>query len=184
MNTKHPTALFTTILLVALAGFAWQMARAQPIVELQRAANQNAQGGTSLRAVANVNGSRLDASARQRLVSDGQGNVKAAGARSFATAAGGQGTTSARLRRQADGSVDASRQGSVTTADGGSAQRETTYTRNADGQGSAERSTSATNARTGVTYEGSATWTRGQGRSRSGTCTDAAGNAVTCGSAR
>lgn len=117
-------------------------------------------------------------------VVNGQRHVVAGGAGSYSTAAGGQGSRSTRFKRQADGSIDASRQGSVTTANGGSADRDTSYTRNADGSASAERSTSATNARTGVSYDGSTRWTQGQGLTRSGTCTDAAGHTVTCGSAR
>jgi len=53
-----------------------------------------------------------------------------------------------------------------------------------DGQGNLNASSTATNANTGVTYDGSTTYTKGSGISRSAGCTDAAGNAVTCGSAR
>jgi hypothetical protein len=181
MNSNR---LFTTITFVAVAGFAWQMAQAQPIVNGQRVTGQTAQGGPALRAVGSVNGSHVDAAGQRRLAGDGQGNVAAAGGGSYSTAAGGQGARSTRFKRQDDGSVDASRQGSLTTANGGTAARDASYTRNADGGASAERNTSATNARTGVSYDGSTTWTKGQGLSRSGSCTDASGNTVTCGSAR
>lgn len=83
--------------------------------------------------------------------SDGQGNVSASGSGGFATSSGVMG------RR------------------GGS------FARNADGSVSAERNTTATNANTGVGFDGSTTYTKGSGVSRSASCTDAAGNSVTCG---
>ena len=183
MNTMNHTRILVTSGF-ALLGAAWQVAHAQPVVNGQRTASQTAQGGPALRAYGSTSGSHLDAAGGRRLVGDGQGNVAAAGAGSYSTAAGGQGSRSTRFKRQDDGSIDASRQGSVTTANGGSADRDTSYTRNADGSASAERSTSATNARTGVSYDGSTRWTKGEGLTRSGTCKDAAGNTVTCGSAR
>lgn len=151
----NPTRLFTTVAFVALAGFAWQLAQAQPLVNGQR-----------------------------RVTSDGQGNGTAVGGGRFEAANGAQGQRGARVKRSADGSVNADAQGSLTTANGGTAERDAHYTRNADGSASASRSTSATNARTGVSYDGSTTWTKGQGLSRSGSCKDASGNTVTCGSAR
>ena len=55
----------------------------------------------------------------------------------------------------------------------------------ADGStASATRNTTATNANTGVSYDGSTTWTKGSGFSRSGSCTDSGGNTVTCGTQR
>jgi hypothetical protein len=151
----NPNRLFAAVAFVALAGFAWQTAQAQP----------------------QVNGQR-------RVTSDGQGNGTAVGAGRFEAANGAQGQRSGRVKRNADGSVDAHAQGSLTTANGGTAARDAQFTRNADGSASASRNTSATNARTGVSVDGSTTWTKGQGLSRSATCTDAAGNTVTCGAAR
>jgi hypothetical protein len=100
------------------------------------------------------NGANVDAAGARRLVTDGQGNVNANANSAFSTANGSTGSTSKR------------------------------FTRNADGSASGERSTTATNANTGVTYNGSTTYTKGEGVSRSGGCTDAAGNNVTCGAAR
>jgi hypothetical protein len=92
------------------------------------------------------------AAAMQRgVVTDGQGNLKAGSASGFTTASGGQGA------------------------------RTTQFTRSADGTASGERNATATNASTGVTFDGTATYTKGSGVSRSASCTDAAGNTVTCG---
>jgi hypothetical protein len=100
------------------------------------------------------NGANVDAGGSRRLVTDGQGNVNANANSAFSTANGSSGSTSKR------------------------------FTRSADGGASGERSTTATNANTGVSYNGSTTYTQGSGFSRSGSCTDAAGNTVTCRAAR
>ncbi len=106
------------------------------------------------RSAGTFNGSNVDAAGARRLITDGNGNVVANGNSGFSTANGSTGSTSKR------------------------------FTRNADGTASGERNTTATNANTGVTYNGGATYTKGEGVSRSGGCTDASGKSVTCGSAR
>jgi hypothetical protein len=82
------------------------------------------------------------------------------------------------------GNVDAGAASAFTTANGSHGQRTTRVSRSADGTASAERNTSATNANTGVTFDGSTTYTKGSGVSRSASCRDANGNTVTCGSGR
>jgi hypothetical protein len=129
-------------------------AHAEPAAQGQRAARQTAQGGVTARSAGAVNGAHVDAAGQRRLLSDGQGNVGASS--SYA----------------------------LTTASGSNASGSTRFTRSANGTAAAKRSRTATNARTGVTYQGSTTYTQGSGISRSGGCTDAAGNSVTCGAAR
>lgn len=124
-------------------------------------------------------------SARGRVSGDGQGNVHGAAGSGFNTAAGGQGLRTRSFDSHADGSVTARNQASVSTANGGSASSQASYTRSAGGSSaSGQRSTSVSNARTGVTFDGSTTYTKGSGVSRSASCTDAAGNTVTCGANR
>jgi hypothetical protein len=82
------------------------------------------------------------------------------------------------------GNVNANANSAITTANGSSGASSKRFTRNADGSASGERSSTATNANTGVTWNGSTTYTKGEGVSRSGGCTDAAGNTVACGAAR
>jgi hypothetical protein len=182
---KHPTMNhFGWIAAACVALAAWNVAQAQPLLNGQRTAGQNAQGGPAARAAGSINGSALDAAGSRRLVGDGQGNVAAGSSGAYTTDSGAQGARSTRFKRNDDGSASAKRQGNLTTANGSTAARDASYTRNADGSASAERSTSATNANTGVTYDGSATWTKGEGISRSGSCKDASGKTVTCGSQR
>jgi hypothetical protein len=113
------------------------------------------------------------------------GNVAATSSGAFTTTNGAEGARSLRFKRSDDGSVDASGQRHV-SGDNGSAKRSTSYTRDADGNASGERSTTATNANTGATVDASTTYTKGSGSGlgRSASCKDAAGNSVTCGSAR
>lgn len=119
-----------------------------------------------------------------RIVGDGNGHGIAQRGGTFTTANGAQGGRSQRLVRTEDGAVNASSRAGV-SGDNGSAASSKTVTRSADGSSaSAERNTSATNNNTGVTYDGSTTWAKGSGVSRSGSCKDSAGNTVTCGSQR
>jgi hypothetical protein len=92
---------------------------------------------------------------------------------------------------------------SGTGADGGSFSRSGSRTRSADGDRTASRQTSASGARgnyvastsradgtvshgttvigaNGNTYQGQTSYTRGQGFSHTGTCTNAQGQAIQC----
>jgi hypothetical protein len=82
------------------------------------------------------------------------------------------------------GNVDAAAGSGFVTANGVRGQRSVRYTRSSDGTASAERNTTATNPNTGVTFDGSTTYTKGSGASRNASCTDASGNAVNCGKSR
>jgi hypothetical protein len=120
--------------------------------------------------------------ARGGVNGDGQGNVQGAAGSSFSTAAGGQGLRSSGFKRGADGSLTAGNSASVTAANGGSAERNGYFTRSADGTATGSRGTTVTNANTGVTFDGSTSYTQGSGVSRSASCKDASGNTVSCGS--
>jgi hypothetical protein len=120
--------------------------------------------------------------ARGGVNADGQGNVHGAAGNGFSTAAGGQGLRTSKFNRSADGSLAASNNASVTTANGGSAERNGSFSRSTDGTASGWRDTTVTNASTGVTFNGSTSYTQGSGVSRSASCKDASGNTVSCGS--
>jgi hypothetical protein len=128
--------------------------QAEPLLQGKRIVTDNANGGLAVRSAGSVNGSQVDAAGQRRLLTDGNGNLSANGSSAF------------------------------TTTNGSSGSRSTRVTRSADGSASGERSTTATNAETGVTFNGSTSYTKGSGASRSASCTDASGKTVTCGSAR
>jgi hypothetical protein len=131
----------------------------------------------------NAQGSNGALAAQRGLVADGQGIVNAGSAGAFNTA-NGQGLRTSKFQRSSDGSINASSQANANGTNG-SASSSSSFTRSADGSSaSGSRNTSVTNANTGVSYDGSTTYTKGSGFSRSGSCTDASGNTVTCGSAR
>jgi hypothetical protein len=179
MNTRfHATVL--AIAGAAVVAFAAPSARADGL-HVRSAATQTAQGGLAGRQSVSTDGNLGAAAGQRRVIGDGQGNVNGASHSAFTTDGGTQGSRSARYDRNADGSASASNNASAIGRDGGSAERSGSYTRNADGTASGQRSTSVTNANTGVTVDGSTTYTKGSGFSRSATCTDAAGNAVSCG---
>lgn len=119
-----------------------------------------------------------------RVVGDGSGHGIAQRGGTFTTANGAEGGRSQRFVRGEDGAVRATSRAGV-SGDNASAASSKTYARSADGStASAERNTTATNHHTGVTYDGTTTWTKGSGVSRSGSCKDSAGNTVTCGAQR
>lgn len=168
---------FTVLFAASLA------TQAQPAVDVSRSTRQGVDGSLTARGATQFNGSQLDSVRRGNGISDGQGNAAARRGGAFTTADGTQGQRSTQYRRSDDGSVDASRIGSV-SGDKGSAEGSRSFERGADGEASGQRSTTATRAETGVTYEGSTTYTKGSGFSRSASCVDASGATVTCGSAR
>lgn len=161
--------LFSTLLLAGLALAATGSAQAEPRAWSRGAAVQGAGGA---------------AAGQRGVVADGQGNAQGATRSGFTTQAGAHGQRTGNFQRSADGSVNANGQASATGRNGGSAERSASLDRNADGSASGRRSTTATNANTGVTFDGQTTYTKGSGVSRTGSCTDASGQSVTCGSAR
>lgn len=120
---------------------------------------------------------------RQAVVGDGQGNAVGVSRQAFETDTGARGIRMRRFSHAEDGSMSAS---GWSNASGSNvaAERSGSYTRDASGNASAQRSTTVTNSNTGVTYDGGATYSTGSGLSRSGSCTDTAGSAISCGPRR
>ena len=176
-------AVACTVATLVLVLLAAQSAHAQVSAAARTAGT--AQGPWAGRAAFNAQGEQVQAAGQRRVNGDGQGNVHGAAGSGFNTAAGGQGLRTRSFERNADGSIDARNQASMSTANGGGAERSGSFTRSADGSSaSGARSTTVNNARTGVTFDGQTTYTKGSGFSGSASCTDAAGNKVTCGANR
>jgi hypothetical protein len=156
---------YAAILCAAVAAYAVQTVQAEPLSAAGRF---------------NVHGEHAAAAGQRAVVADGNRHVAAGSAGGFSTDAGGQGQRTRRFQRSADGSATADGHASA-SGPNGSASRDGSYTRNADGTAYGERDTTVTNARTGVTWDGSTRYGQGAGVSRSLSCTDAAGQAVSCG---
>jgi hypothetical protein len=174
LHILHGAALAA---LACAASVAW----ADPGLSARRSATPFGQSGHAARAGVSGDTALGTLSARRGFAADGQGNAGAATGTGFTTAAGGQGARLGKVNRSSDGSVNASGQSGFETAGGGSVDRSGSYTRQADGTASGERSTTATNANTGMTFDGSTTYAKGSGVSRSGSCKDASGTTVSCG---
>jgi hypothetical protein len=117
------------------------------------------------------------------ITGDGDGNVDAGQRGAFTTGNGAQGRTASEFHRTDDGAVDARRDTSL-SGDNGSYDRSSSFTRDEDGNAQGQRSTSITNDNTGVSYDAQTSYQKGEGFSRSASCTDASGDTVTCGSGR
>lgn len=156
---------YVAILCAAVAAYAVQTARAEPL---------------SAAARFDAHGQHAAAVGQRAFVADGNGRVVAGSTGAFSTDAGGQGQRARRFQRSADGNATADGHASA-SGPKGSATRDGSYTRDADGTTHGGRSTTATNTQTGVTWAGSTDYSSGQGFSRSLSCTDVAGHAVSCG---
>lgn len=141
---------FTSIALACTACALYTVAQAEPVVDARGVAARSAEGGLALHSNRSALGSRGAAAGQRGLVVDSQGNANASASSGFTTASGAQGLRSG------------------------------SFTRSADGSASGERSTTLTNPNTGVSFDGSSTYTQGSGVSRSASCTDGAGNSVSC----
>ena len=132
------------------------------------------------------------------------GSLSHQGVSGWKRANGGSGSGSNRFVRNADGSASSSHQNSGHTAAGGSYSSSGAYSRDAGGavsgssqtraggakgtyasntssaDGTTVHDTSATNAATGESYKGQTVYTKGQGVTHTGVCTDAGGNAIPC----
>ncbi len=124
-------------------------------------------------------GDSAAAAGHRGLVADGQGHAAGASRAGVTTASGGQGLRTRAFERSSDGSAAARGEASY-SGPKVSAQRSGSATRSADGSASAERSGSITRAETGHTVSSSASYTQGDGVSRSVSCTDAAGQSIDC----
>jgi hypothetical protein len=172
---------FIAVTCTAITSFAALAAQAEPVINSRGNAWQTAPGGLAGRSAVTAQGSNGALAGWRGITGDGQGNVVGSNAGGFTTESGGQGLRTRNFNRSSNGSLNASGLASASGANG-SADRSGSFTRNADGSASGERSTTLTNANTGVTLDGSTTYTKGSGVSRTASCKDAAGNTVSCGS--
>jgi hypothetical protein len=160
-------------LLVATAGAG--LAQDASARERSRAVSRTAQGGS----VSASHTGALSSGQRQRnWQADGAGTASASRSRSMSGVNGGSASRSGDAYRHADGSAGRSYSATVTTANGGTASRQGDVTRNADGGVSAERSTTAT-GQNGNRYSGATTISDGS-LVHTGSCTDAAGQTISC----
>jgi hypothetical protein len=169
--TTTVAATLVAGLLAAPAGAAETRSRARSV-----------QGSDGARAAHSGLGARGDNGAfggQRGLSGDGEGNVSAGARGGFTTESGAQGRRRASFEREDDGSIEASREGSF-EGDSRSGEHSRSYSRDADGNASAERSTTLANEETGNSFEGSTTYTQGEGFSRSASCTDSSGDSVSC----
>jgi hypothetical protein len=109
---------------------------------------------------------------------DEEGNVVTGRGALLRGANGGTAARAGRITRSPDGSV--SHQGGfAANGEQGSIKSQGEITRSATGDVNGERQTTATGAQ-GNTYQGTTTYSKGEGIEHSATCTDAAGNAIAC----
>lgn len=168
-----------------------------------RGAHANAEGGVTGGRVSAVRGPNGGAARGRGVVTDGQGNGKAASggvyrgpnggiaARAGSTThqadgslqhqsgaqwsgANGSGGTQGGFVRNADGSISGGRQTHADGAQGGQYDADTQYA-----NGTLDRSVDAT-ARNGNRYESTVNGSKGEGVSRTATCYDPNGNAISC----
>ncbi len=173
--------LFLSIAAAFSAALATSPAQAEPVAGARGGEFLATQGGFAARSGAAVQSNHGSAAGRRAVAGDAQGNLASHSTGSFALDNGVQGSRARTFNRSADGSVNANGSASANGANG-SASRGGSYTRSAEGSASGARTTSATNANTGNTFDATTTYTKGEGASRTVSCTDAAGNTVTCGS--
>lgn len=91
----------------------------------------------------------------------------------------GQAFGRAGVRSDGNGNVHGAAGSGFSTDAGGQGLRTRSFNRSSDGSVSAQSQGHATTAN-GTTFDGSTTYTKGSGFSRSASCRDAAGNAVSC----
>ncbi len=161
------------VLLVAVAGTA--IATDSQARQHSRSVQRTAQGGQV--AVGRSNAS-FQSQRNRQWQNDGQGNVSGSRSGSLVGANGGNAGYQGSAYRNADGS--AGRQGSATINGryGGTATTAGNITRDADGNVSGSRATDVT-GRNGNSYTGSTTVENGS-VIHTGTCTNAAGEVISC----
>jgi hypothetical protein len=142
-----------------------------------RFARQNSAGGVTGGSTRGRVGQHGAVGRTSGVVTDGQGNVEAGGARGF-QAPNAQASGSRRFSRDADGSLQRNSNASGSGLRG-SYDSTGNLTRDADGQVNGERQTEATGIE-GNSYSGSTTYSGDDGVNRSTTCYDASGQVVSC----
>jgi hypothetical protein len=127
--------------------------------------HQGPQGGTRVR--------------NRTITTDGQGNASTAGGASTTGPNGATAVRSGQASRSADGS--AQRSGSIAaTGAKGNVESSGSSSKTADGAVNASRNTTATSAATGNSVQSTASFNQATGVTRSTTCYDAAGAAMSC----
>lgn len=139
----------------------------------------NADGSTTARTGIARSGPHGTVLRGRTAATDGQGNGSVTSRAAAVGAQGGVAVRQGSTTRNADGS--ASHAGTVSAQNAqGSLQSSGGATRNADGTVSQARSTTATSAATGNSVQTQSSYSQGSGISRSATCYDASGAAMTC----
>ena len=155
---KRSTLNFLAVAYAAIALFNVSVAQADPVLRTRGTVAQTEEGGLAARSSLATHGSNGALTAQRGLVADGEGNVAGGAASGFTTDSGSHGLRTRKFHRSADGTVNANGQSSASGANG-SADRSGGFTHNVGDTASGERSTTITNANTGVTFEGSTTYT-------------------------
>jgi hypothetical protein len=175
MRNVVPIALASSVLMALIA----PTADADAVAIRGVASKPN--GGNTAYASGAAHGSRGTFRGVRAASGDGQGNAWGTGGSAFSTSSGAQGARGATFERSADGTVSANARSGASGVNG-SYERSGSFNKSADGNASGTRNTTVNNANTGVTMNGSTTYTKGEGVSRTASCKDASGNSVTCGS--
>ncbi|MFC0666280.1 hypothetical protein ACFSKY_16050 [Azotobacter chroococcum] len=150
------------VLLALSAGLAFADAQAGE----RRVVRTNGQGGGSATQLERHAGPRGSLQRGRVMVADGQGNASAA--------------RGASRSRSDDGSRQSERSLSATGSQGSSLQSNASLTYTAESGLSQSRSTSLTNAATGNSVQGSTSYSRDGGLTRSVACQDASGASIAC----
>jgi hypothetical protein len=169
------------VVCTAVLSFTSVAAQAEGRARARGAAVQADGGARAARSGRAVAGDYGAAGGQRAFAADGEGNASGAARGGFTTESGARGGRYGEFNRSDDGSFSANGNASA-EGDYRSADRSSSFNRDADGNASGERSTTLTNKQTGNTFEGSTTYEKGEGVSRSAACTDASGNGIDCGS--
>jgi hypothetical protein len=177
MTTLFSATALTTALTCALlaTGFATPTEAAS-----RHAVRTHADGGTTAAKTITRQGPQGGTRVRNRsTTADGQGNASTAGGASTTGPNGATAVRSGRASRSADGSAQRSGEFAASGAKG-SVQTSGSSSKTADGAVNASRNTTATSATTGNSVQSTASYNQATGVTRSTTCYDAAGAAMSC----
>lgn len=145
-----------------------------------RSVHTNPAGGVSGKFATGVKGPNGGMAGRAHdFATDGEGNAAGGSASGFKTPGGAKGFRAGMTTRSADGTVNHQSGGAVSGTNG-SASSYGSFSKNADGTASGSRSTTAQSKTSEASYQGNTTYNSSDGVQHSGTCTNAAGESVTC----
>lgn len=169
MNTRTLTllALCGTLLTTALSAHADE-----------RILRRHQRDGDSAARVVAADGDKGELLRGRRTHVDEEGNVVTGRGALLRGAEGGKAVRASRTVRSPDGSLNREA-GFAASGSQGTIKSQGNLTRSADGDVNAQRQTSATGTQ-GNTYQGSTTYSKGEGFEHTGSCADAAGNTIDC----